>query len=140
MSKSFGEGRSRPVFPRDTVAHGARSPWGRVALATGVAAVLVGATAPPASASPALAERNRCLACHQVERKVVGPAFREIGRRYGAATGPAPAPGNPDMAAYLARRIRQGGSGAWGVVPMSANTHVSEDDARRLAEWILTLK
>lgn len=140
MSKSSGEGRTGPVYPFDTVAHGARLHWRVVyALATW-AAVLVGATAPPAAASPALAERNRCLACHQVERKVVGPAFREIGRRYGAATGPAPAPGNPDMAAYLARRIRQGGSGAWGVVPMSANTHVSEDDARRLAEWILTLR
>lgn len=107
------------------------------ALLAALVATVCAAASGPASASPALAERNRCLACHQVDRKVVGPAFREIGRRYGAA---GQQPAAPDMAAHLARKIRQGGSGAWGVVPMSANTHVSEEDARRLAEWILTLR
>ncbi|MFM8386824.1 MAG: c-type cytochrome, partial [Planctomycetia bacterium] len=72
-----------------------------------------------------------CLACHQVDRKVVGPAFRDIGRRYAGQSG---------AAEMLARKIRQGGAGAWGAVPMAANPHVSEADARRLAEWVLTLK
>jgi cytochrome c len=84
-----------------------------------------------AHASPELAQSSRCLACHQVDRKVVGPAFREVARRYA---------GRPDAAAHLARKIREGGSGAWGAVPMAANPHVSEADATRLAQWVLTLK
>ena len=90
-----------------------------------------GLALPQAAASPALAQSNRCLACHQVERKVVGPAFRDIGRRYG---------NQPEAAAHLARKIREGGAGAWGAVPMAANPPVSEADAKRLAEWVLTLK
>ncbi|MFZ4652626.1 MAG: c-type cytochrome [Rubrivivax sp.] len=129
---------------RGTVAH-ARGLAGL--LAPLLASVVLGLAGTPAAASPALAERSRCLACHQVDRKVVGPAFRDIGRRYGSAgsaggtgAGSASASPNPELVAHLARKIRQGGSGAWGVVPMSANPHVSEEDARRLAEWILTLR
>lgn len=88
-------------------------------------------SAPAAQASPELAQASRCLACHQVDRKVVGPAFREVGRRYA---------NRPDAVAHLARKIREGGSGAWGAVPMAANPHVSEADALRLAQWVLTLK
>ena len=84
-----------------------------------------------AQASPELAQSSRCLACHQVDRKVVGPAFREVARRYA---------GRPEAAALLARKIREGGSGAWGAVPMAANPHVSEADAKRLAQWVLSLK
>ena len=87
--------------------------------------------APAALASPELAQASRCMACHQVDRKVVGPAFREIGRRYA---------GRADAVPWLARKIREGGGGAWGAVPMAANPHVSEADAKRLAQWILTLK
>ncbi len=82
-------------------------------------------------ASPELAQTSRCMACHQIDRKVVGPAFREVGRRYA---------GRADAATHLARKIREGGSGAWGAVPMAANPHVSEADAKRLAQWVLTLK
>ncbi|MFM7531798.1 MAG: c-type cytochrome [Rubrivivax sp.] len=102
-------------------------------------AALLGLAATPAQASLELAQASRCGACHQVDRKVVGPAFREIGRRYGATRNSSPG-GNAEMAAYLARKIRQGGSGAWGAVPMAANPHVSEADALRLAQWVLTLK
>lgn len=87
--------------------------------------------APAALASTELAQASRCMACHQVDRKVVGPAFREIGRRYA---------GRADAVPWLARKIREGGGGAWGAVPMAANPHVSEADAKRLAQWILTLK
>lgn len=96
--------------------------------AAGVLVILAGTAA---QASPELAQASRCLACHQVDRKVVGPAFREVARRYA---------GRPEAAAHLARKIREGGSGAWGAVPMAANPHVSEADAKRLAQWVLTLK
>jgi cytochrome c len=94
-----------------------------------VACALVGTAS--AHASPELAQSSRCLACHQVDRKVVGPAFREVARRYA---------NRADAATHLARKIREGGSGAWGAVPMAANPHVSEADAKRLAQWVLTLK
>lgn len=103
------------------------------AAAAAVAAVLAGTLTAPSTAlaSPELAQASRCMACHQIDRKVVGPAFREVGRRYAGRT---------DAVPWLARKIREGGGGAWGAVPMAANPHVSEADAKRLAQWILTLK
>ena len=98
------------------------------ALAAGALLALPGT---PAHASAELAQASRCMACHQVDRKVVGPALRQVAQRYA---------NRPDAAAHLARKIREGGSGAWGAVPMAANPHVSEADARRLAQWVLTLK
>jgi cytochrome c len=89
------------------------------------------AAAAPASASEALAQKKNCLNCHQVERKVVGPAFKDVAQRYA---------GQKDAAPKLAEKIRIGGAGAWGPVPMSANPQVTPDEARRLAEWVLTLK
>ncbi len=95
------------------------------------AGVLVISAGTAAQASPELAQASRGRACHQVDRNVGGPAFREVARRYA---------GRPEAAAHLARKIREGGSGAWGAVPMAANPHVSEADAKRLAQWVLTLK
>lgn len=85
----------------------------------------------PALASPALAQQKNCLNCHQVERKIVGPAFKDVARRYA---------GQKDVAPVLANKIRLGGAGAWGPVAMSANPQVTPDEARLLAEWVLTLK
>lgn len=91
------------------------------------------ATALPlaAAASPELAKQKNCLNCHQAERKVVGPSWREIGKRYGAV---------PNAATALAVKIRAGGSGAWGVVPMPANPALNADEAQQLADWVLTHK
>lgn len=69
--------------------------------------------------------------CHALERKLVGPALRDVARRYGA---------QPDAAARLAEKIVKGGAGAWGPVPMAANPHVTADEAKRLAAWVLLLK
>ena len=79
----------------------------------------------------ALAQRKACMACHQVDSKRVGPPLRSVAERY-AGQGDA-------MVQYLAGKIRGGGRGAWGAVPMPAQTHVSQEDARLLAEWILSL-
>lgn len=89
------------------------------------------AVALPALASPDLAKSKNCMGCHAVERKLVGPAYKDIAKRY------ANDPGAADM---LAQRIVQGGSGVWGVIPMPANPRVSAEDAKKLAVWILEQK
>jgi len=88
--------------------------------------------AAPAWADPSqLWKDKRCNACHAIERKLIGPAFRDIAARYA---------GNPAMVEPLATKIRHGGGGAWGAVPMTANPQVSEAQARELARWVLGLK
>jgi len=83
------------------------------------------------AAGEMLAKQRNCMACHTVERKVVGPAFKAVAARYAD---------RKDMVEPLAKKIRQGGAGAWGPVPMPANPQVSEADARALSAWILGLK
>lgn len=85
----------------------------------------------PALASEALARQRNCLNCHGMERKVVGPGFRQVAVRYA---------GQKDATAYLAEKIVKGGAGAWGPVAMAANPQVSKEEAARLAAWVLSLK
>lgn len=82
----------------------------------------------PAWASLALAQKNACTACHAVERKLVGPAYQEIAKRYA---------GQKDAEATLTKSIKAGGAGKWGPVPMPAQPALSEADAKTLAAWIL---
>lgn len=77
-----------------------------------------------------LAKKKNCLACHAVDNKVVGPGYKDIAKKYAGQ----------DATAKLSGKIRQGGSGVWGVVPMPANPQVTEAEAKQLASWILTLK
>jgi cytochrome c len=77
-----------------------------------------------------LAKSNNCLACHQVDKKRVGPAFDLIAQRFAGQEG---------ADAYLADTIRNGGRGRWGAVPMPAQPQVSPADAKLLAAWILSL-
>ena len=86
--------------------------------------------APPALASPELAKKKNCMACHAVEHKVVGPGYKDIAKKYAGQ----------DVSDKLADKIRQGSSGAWGAIPMPANRQVSEADAKLLAAWILSQK
>jgi cytochrome c len=87
--------------------------------------------AAPAMADDALAKSKNCMACHAVEKKLVGPAYKDVAKKY---TGDAKA---VDM---LAAKIVKGGSGVWGAIPMPANPQVSESDAKKLAAWVLTQK
>ena len=84
-----------------------------------------------AAADAALAKQRHCMNCHAVERKIVGPALKDVAARYA---------GNAEAVPYLARKIITGGAGAWGPVAMAANPAVTPDEAKRLAAWILTLK
>lgn len=86
--------------------------------------------AAPALADLALATSKNCMSCHQVERKVLGPAFKDIAAKYR---------GNAAAGDLLADKIRKGGSGVWGPVPMPANNQVSEADAKKLSAWVLSL-
>ncbi|MFC3340375.1 c-type cytochrome [Paracandidimonas soli] len=79
----------------------------------------------------ALAQSKACLACHTVERKLIGPAFKDVAAKEAGAE---------DAAQRLADHIRKGSSGVWGPIPMPPNGAVSEADAKILAEWILSLK
>ncbi|MFC5499957.1 c-type cytochrome [Caenimonas terrae] len=79
-------------------------------------------------ANTELAQKNACLACHAVDRKVVGPAFQDVSRRYA---------GQKDAQATLVRNIKAGGAGKWGPVPMPAQAGLSEADAGTLAAWVL---
>jgi cytochrome c len=89
------------------------------------AAVLVSA---PAFASKELAQKNNCLACHTVDKKLVGPAYRDVAKKYA---------GQQDAEATLAKSIKAGGTGKWGPIPMPAQTALSDADAKTLAAWVL---
>lgn len=89
------------------------------------------ASEPDSTEMLAFAKSKVCLGCHQVDAKRVGPSFTLIAQRHAE---------QPGAQEYLASAIRQGGRGRWGAVPMPAQPQVSEADAKRLAQWILTLK
>lgn len=97
-----------------------------------VLAVAAGALlALPAIADQALATAKNCMACHAVDRKLVGPAYKDVAKKYAADKGAADA---------LATKIQKGGSGVWGAVPMPANPQVSDAEAKKLAAWVLSQK
>ena len=85
----------------------------------------------PAFADLAMATSKNCMSCHAVERKVLGPSFKEIAAKY-----------KDDTAATdrLATKIIKGGSGVWGPLSMPANPQVTDADARKLAAWVLSAK
>ncbi|MDR6537687.1 c-type cytochrome [Variovorax soli] len=94
-------------------------------------AVLGLAASAPALADLALATSKNCMSCHAVDRKILGPAFKEVAAKY---------KDNKGAADMLATKIMKGGSGVWGAVPMPANNQVSEADAKKLAAWVLSTK
>ena len=87
--------------------------------------------ASPSWADMALANSKNCMSCHHSDRKVVGPAMKEIAKRYA---------NEPLALATLTTKIQKGGAGVWGVVPMPANPQVSEAKAQKLAAWVLSLR
>ncbi len=81
-----------------------------------------------AQASLDLANKNACTACHAVAKKMVGPAYQDVAKKYA---------GQKDADGMLAKSIKAGGSGKWGPVPMPAQAGLSDADALTLAKWIL---
>ncbi len=82
----------------------------------------------PAFASKELAQKNACMGCHATDRKLVGPAFQEVAKKY---------QGQKDAQANLATSIKKGGSGKWGPIPMPAQAALSDGDAQVLASWVM---
>jgi cytochrome c len=95
------------------------------------ALALSASAAMPALADDALAQSKNCMACHNVDKKVVGPAYKDVAAKYKA---------DKTAADKLATKIIKGGSGVWGPVPMPANAQVNEAEAKKLATWILGMK
>jgi cytochrome c len=90
----------------------------------GIAAVV----AAPAFASKEIAQKNACLACHAADKKLVGPSYQDVAKKYA---------GQKDAEAALIKSIKAGGSGKWGAVPMPAQAALNDADAKSLAQWIL---
>ena len=80
-------------------------------------------------ASEELAKKHNCLACHKVDAKLVGPSYKDVAAKYKAE----------DMG-KLIEKVKKGGSGAWGQIPMPPNPAVSDDDLKTLVTWILAQK
>ena len=87
--------------------------------------------AAPAMADLALATSKNCMACHAVDKKLVGPAYKEVAAKYA---------GQKDAVDKLAAKIIKGGSGVWGPVPRPANAQVNDAEAKKLAAWVLNQK
>lgn len=87
--------------------------------------------AAPAMAQLELAQKNACTACHAVDKKIVGPAYKDVANKYR---------GDKTAQAKLEEKVKKGGSGVWGQVPMPPNTQVSDADIKKLVTWILSLK
>ena len=85
----------------------------------------------PAFTDQALATSKNCMACHAVDKKLVGPSYKDVAAKYAA---------DKTAVDKLAVKIMKGGSGVWGPVPMPANAQVNEADAKKLAAWVMTVK
>lgn len=83
-----------------------------------------------AFANPELADKKGCLACHAIDAKRIGPSYKDVAVKYAD---------NKDAVAVLAAKVRKGGGGVWGTIPMPANPQVTEAEAKKLAAWVLSL-
>ncbi len=97
-------------------------------LAAAAAVTTFLAVSTPALADMALANSKNCMACHAIEKKLVGPSYKDIATKYA---------GQADAVDKLASKVIKGGAGVWGPVPMPANPQVSDADAKKLVAWIL---
>lgn len=96
-----------------------------------LAALALAAASLPATASMELAQKNACTACHAVDKKLVGPAYKDVAAKYAK---------DPKAPAMLAEKVKKGSAGVWGQVPMPPNANVKDEDAKALVAWIMGLK
>jgi len=94
-------------------------------------AAILAIAALPAVANEELAKKNACTACHAVDKKIVGPAFKEVAAKYR---------NDKTAEAKLVKKVKEGGVGVWGQVPMPPNSTVSDADVKTLVKWVLSLK
>ena len=97
-----------------------------------IALAALGIAALPAAANEELAKKSACTACHAVDKKIVGPSFKDVAAKYRTDKG---------AEAKLVEKVKKGGVGAWGQVPMPPNSpQVKDADIQTLVRWILSLK
>jgi cytochrome c len=83
------------------------------------------------ASAEAMMKKNGCAACHAIDKKVIGPAYQDVAARY---------KGDKDALAKLSDKVKKGGVGVWGQIPMPPNVQVSDADVKDVVGWILTLK
>jgi len=96
-----------------------------------LAAIAVALASGGTLANEELAKKDGCTACHMIDKKLVGPGYTEVAAKYR---------GNPKAEALLIEKVKKGGQGTWGEVPMPPNAHVKDDEIKTLVKWILSLK
>ena len=84
-----------------------------------------------AFAQAELAKAKNCMACHGIDNKIVGPAYKDVAKKYA---------GQKDAEDKLTQKVLKGGGGVWGAIPMPANSQVTEAEARQLVKWVLSQK
>ena len=84
-----------------------------------------------AQADEKLAQANGCMTCHQIEKKVLGPGYKEVAAKYS---------GNAGAQALLVKKVKDGGKGVWGEMVMPPNAHVKDADIAAIVKWILSQK
>lgn len=94
-------------------------------------AIAASLSASSAFANQELAQKKNCMGCHAVDRKMVGPAYKDVAAKYAK---------DKDAVKKLSQKIIEGGAGVWGPVPMPANRQVTPAEAEQLAKWVLTIK
>ncbi len=99
-----------------------------IVLAASAVLVASGAYAMDAAAAKALASKSACLACHAADKKLVGPAYKDVAAKH---------KGQADALAKVSARIKSGGSGIYGAVPMPPQPNQKDDELKLLAEWVL---
>ena len=98
---------------------------------TCIALAALAAAAAPAAASEQLAKKHNCLACHTVDKKMVGPSYKDVAAKY---------KGDKNAAARLRDKVKKGGTHVWGEAAMPPNVLASDADIKELVDWILTLQ
>ena len=103
-----------------------------VLLCAAAVAVLAstGASAADAQAE-SLAKNSGCFACHSVDKKLIGPAYKDVAAKYR---------GNKAAEAELVAKVKNGSKGVWGDIPMTSNAHVKDEDIKTIVQWILSIK
>jgi cytochrome c len=101
----------------------------QVFAACAIAAALTMAGA--AQANEKLAQASGCTTCHGIDKKIIGPAYKDVANKYR---------GNKGAESMLIKKVKEGGKGVWGDIPMPPNAHVKDEDIKTLVEWVLSLK
>lgn len=99
--------------------------------ALGIVAAGLMLTAPAFADGQALATKHACMACHKVDAKLVGPAFKDVAVKY---------KGDKTAEAKLVKKVKEGGTGVWGTIPMPPNAQVPDADIKAIVQWVLAIK